>query len=188
MNTNSTANHVASANAHNLWWLPTLAAQRWIDDWEPLVGSLSYRTVAVLLVLGLLGACLHQLGRLHSRADLYLLAAALGAGWFFLTVRAHEYHAFFVLPFLAVSWPARPRRVALYVLASLGMLANLMLHDPIVVGSLAGPPDPGHPYPGWYIVSSLADVALFATLLVGLARELRASPREAQLTARLAVA
>ena len=188
MNTNSTANHVISANAHNLWWLPTLAAQRWIDDWESLVGPLSYRMAAALLVLGVLLACLHRLGRLRSRSDVYLLGAALGAGWFFFTVRAHEYHAFFVLPFLAVSWPTRPRRFVLYGLASLGMLANLMLHDPVVVGALAGPPAPDHAYPAWYAWLSVANVAMFATLLAGLAYELRQVPRLAQAPARLAVA
>ena len=172
MSTNSTANHVISANAHNLWWLPTLLQGRWIDDWEPLVGTLSYRWAALALVGVVMLLCLARLVR--GRPDLYLLAAALAAGWFFFTVRAHEYHAFFVLPFLAVAWPDEPRRLLpLYATASLALLLNLGLHDPLVVGPLGGLPTPEVPLPGWFVALSLADVALFAGLLAGLALALR---------------
>jgi hypothetical protein len=188
MNTNSTANHVISANADNLWWLATLAAGRWIDDWEPLIGHLSYRTVALLLVLSVLVACLRQLGQLRPRSDIYLLAATLGAGWFFFTVRAHEYHAFFVLPFLAMSWPTSPKRLALYGLASVGILANLVLHDPLVVGALADIPDPARPFPAWYVWLTVANVAIFATLLLGLAREARLATQSTRSVARVGAA
>jgi hypothetical protein len=169
MSTNSTANHVISANAHNLWWLPTLLQGRWIEDWEPAVGPLAYRWIGVGLVLVVLGACLAVVLRSRPGPDLYLLTALLGVGWFCFTPRAHEYHAFFVLPFLAVAWPAEPRRrLPLYVAASLALLANLALHDPLVVGALAAPLTPESPLPGWYVALTLANVALFFGLLAGL--------------------
>jgi hypothetical protein len=179
MNTNSTANHVISANAHNLWWLPSLAENRWIDDWERL-GPLSFRTLGVALVLLVLAACLARLWRGSPRPDLYLLAAALGCGWFLFTPRAHEYHAFFVLPFLAVAWPTQPRLLALYALASASLLANLMLHDPLVVGELAALPDPANPFPAWYAALTLLNVISFAALLAGLALALRPTAASAQ--------
>jgi hypothetical protein len=172
MNTNSTANHVISANAHNLWWIPTLVAGRWIDDWEQL-GPMSYRAAGVALVLLVLAACLLRLLVLRPGPDLYLLAAALGSGWFFFTPRAHEYHAFFVLPFLAIAWPSHPRLFGLYALASASLLVNLALHDPLIVGQLASVPDPANPFPAWYSALTLLNVVSFAALLIGVAVLLR---------------
>lgn len=172
MNTNSTANQVISANAHNLWWLPTLAAGRWVDDWEPFLGPIAYRWVGLALVCLALALCLGRLIARRDSPDLYLMAGTLGAGWFFLTPRAHEYHAFFVLPFLAAAWPSQRRLLALYLLASAGLLANLALHDPIVVGALAGPPSLNAPYPSWYAALTVLNVGMFAALVVGLARAL----------------
>ena len=173
MSTNSPANQVISANAHNLWWLPTLAAGRWINDSEPLLGGLSYRWAGVGLVLLVLGLSLARLFSRRASPDLFLLAAGLGAGWFFFTPRAHEYHAFFVLPFLAVAWPSRPALLRLYALTSISLLLNLALHDPAMVGALAAPPDPSAPLPGWYAALTLVNVGLFAALLAGLGWALR---------------
>ncbi|MCC7104347.1 MAG: hypothetical protein IT307_04325 [Chloroflexi bacterium] len=183
MSTNSTANHVISANAHNLWWLPTLMAGRWVDDAE-LLGGVPYRWIGAALVLMVLGWCLWTglgpgrstdsslvaggRGRLPL-ADAALLAATLGAGWFFVTPRAHEYHAFFILPFLALLWARWPRFLPLYLLGSLSLLANLALHDPVVVGALAAPPDVGVPLPGWYVLLTLVNVGAFAVLFAALA-------------------
>jgi hypothetical protein len=170
MNTNSPANRVISANAHNLWWLPTLVQGRWIEDSEPLLGLLSYRWIGAGLVLLVLSACLARVVRRGPEPDYFLLAAALGAGWFFFTPRAHEYHAFFVLPFLAVVWPNRARLLLVYCLASLGLLANLALHDPLVVGALAAPPSPEAPLPVLYQLATLVNVAVFLALVVALWR------------------
>src|SRR5436853_326420 len=93
MSSNSPANHVISANAHNLWWLPTLLAGRWIDDWEPLIGALSFRWAGFALVGLVLLACVRRLRGRAPSPDYYLLAAALGVGWFLFTPRAHEYPA-----------------------------------------------------------------------------------------------
>jgi hypothetical protein len=176
MSTNSPANHVISANAHNLWWLPTLWAGGWIDDAEVLVAGLSYRWVGIGLVGLVLLATLGRLRRSCPRPNPYLLAATLGAGWFFFTPRAHEYHAFFVLPFLAVAWPTAPRLLWLYLLCSVSLLLNLVLHDPLLVGALAAPPDPSAPLPLWYISATVLNVALFGALYAGLLLTKRPAP------------
>ena len=176
MSTNSPANQVISANAHNLWWLPTLWAGRWIDDGELLVAGLSYRWVGIGLVGLVLLAALSRLRRRCPRPDPYLLAATLGAGWFFFTPRAHEYHAFFVLPFLAVVWPTAPRLLWLYLLCSVSLLLNLVLHDPLLVGALAAPPDPSAPLPLWYVSLTVLNVALFGALYAGLVLAKRPAP------------
>jgi dolichyl-phosphate-mannose-protein mannosyltransferase len=168
MSTNSPANQVISANAHNLWWLPTLWAGRWLDDGAVLVAGLSYRWVGVGLVGLVLLATLVRLMRTCSRPDPYLLAATLGAGWFFFTPRAHEYHAFFVLPFLAVVWPTAPRLLWLYLLCSVSLLLNLALHDPLLMGALAAPPDPSAPLPFWYVSLTVLNVAMFGALYAAL--------------------
>jgi hypothetical protein len=198
MSTNSTANHVISANAHNLWWLPTLMAGRWIDDAE-LLGGVPYRWIGAALVLFVLGWCLWTglgPGRSPGRsnegatddgggrgrlplADPALLAATLGAGWFFVTPRAHEYHAFFILPFLALLWARWPRFLPLYLLGSLGLLANLALHDPVAVGALAAPPDAAVPLPGWYALLTLVNVGVFAALFGALAWAVRGGADQA---------
>lgn len=158
-------NQVISANAHNLWWLPTLAKGRWIQDTELLRGLISYRAIALALVGLVLLGCLGQLRRVPP-PDSYLLAAALATGWFFVTPRAHENHAFFVLPFLAVAWPSRPRLVTLYALASLGLLSNMALQDPTLMVVSDGPRLA--PMPGWVVGLTVLNVALFAALLAGL--------------------
>jgi hypothetical protein len=111
--------------------------------------------------------------------NLYLLAATLLAAWYFFTPRAHESHPFFILPFLAIAWPVRRRLFVWYTLASLAVLANLVLADPLVVGELTLDAPLSSAIPLWFMAATLADVALFAALLVGLAGELsRTEPGE----------
>ena len=174
MNTNSTANHVISANAHNLWWLPTLLAGRWVDDSELLLGMVEYRWVGAALVVAVLAVCLRSVLKETTMPQPALLAATLGAGWFFFTPRAHEYHAFFVLPFLALALAERISLLPIYILASLSLLANLVLHDPVALGSLASPPTPETLAPLWLVVAELANVSSFLALFVLLAARLKA--------------
>jgi hypothetical protein len=179
VNTRSTANWVISANAHNLWWLPTLARSQWIDDWEPFVGPLSYRMVATALVLAWLGFCLFVALRLQRRTDLYLVAGALGYGFFTLMVRAHENHSFLALAFLVLAAGWDGRRWPLYALGSAALLLNLGLHDPALVGSWASPPAPEQPQPLWLTALQLLNVGLNFLMLGLLARALLALPRRA---------
>ncbi|MBA2450346.1 MAG: DUF2029 domain-containing protein [Chloroflexi bacterium] len=162
---NSTA---LTAQAHNLWWLPTLVEWRFINDWEPLVGPISYRVVGLGMVAVLLLLVATRLPSLRPRDRLYALVATLIVGWFAVTVRAHENHLFMAIPFLAVAWAFDRRLGLLFVLVSASLLANLVLHDPLVMGSYAAGPDPGQPLPRWVILAQVTNV-LLTLVAVGLA-------------------
>jgi hypothetical protein len=168
MNSRAATNAI-SANAHNLWWLPTLASGRFIDDLETIVGPVPYRWVAVGLVGLMLLACIALVMRPRP-ADLFLVTALLCAGWFFFTPRAHENHSFFLLPFLAVAWPAQPRLFGLYLLASLALLANLALEDPLIVGQVSQAGLTGAARPSWFVVLTVLNVGMFAVLVAGLTK------------------
>ena len=154
---NSTA---LTAQAHNLWWVPTLVEWRFINDWEPLVGPFSYRVVALGMVALILATVLARLSSLRPRDRVYALVAAVTVGWFALTARAHENHLFMAIPFLTMAWAFDRRFRLLLGLVSAGLLANLALHDPLLMGSYAAGPDPGQPLPSWVIVAQVANVLL----------------------------
>jgi hypothetical protein len=133
---------VVSGNAHNLWWL-VVAAQGsspvTIRDTAPLVGILTYREAALLLLAGFL-AFVVWLVR-SGRVGLAEGAALWTVGWFGLTTQAHENHAFVALPLLALALPWRPRLGYAFALLSLTGLLNLTLQDPLLLDvlGLAGP-------------------------------------------------
>ncbi len=164
---NSTA---LTAHAHNLWWIPTLVEWRFIDDWEPLVGPISYRVVGLGMVALLVALVLSRLPKLRPRDRLFALVATLVVGWFAVTVRAHENHLFMALPFLAVGMALDRRVAVLFALVSVGLLANLALHDPLLVGNYAAGPDPGHALPDWVqlaqILNVLVNLSAFGLALV----------------------
>lgn len=172
--------NVISANAHNLWWLPTLARGRWIDVAEPLLGSLTYEQVALSLTAAWLGFCLLAARRLRQRADLYLVAAAASFGFFMLMVRAHENHGYLVLPFLAVAAATDRRRWPLYVLGTTGLLLNLALRDALLVGSWADMPASVHPAPVLVPALQVVNVGLNLLLLGLFARQLWAIVKHGQ--------
>lgn len=128
---------VVTADAHNLWWL--VAGARGVDpltvlDSERLVGPLTYRTAAAMLVLAQF-ALTYWL--FWSRRAALAEAAALGAlGWFVFTTEAHENHLFFALPLLALAWPARRRLLVPYVVLSGTVLLNMALHDQLLLEAL----------------------------------------------------
>jgi hypothetical protein len=69
-------------------------------------------------------------------------AAALGAlGWFVCTTQAHENHLFFALPLLALAWPTRPSLLIVFAVLSATLLANMVLHDQLVLEALGREPD-----------------------------------------------
>jgi dolichyl-phosphate-mannose-protein mannosyltransferase len=171
-----------TAQAHNLWWIPTLLEWRFINDWERLAGPLSYRMVAIGMVLALIVLVAQRLPGLRPRDRLFSLVAMLTVGWFVVTVRAHENHLFMALPFLAVAWVLDRRYGMLFALVSASLLLNLALHDPLLVANWAAGPDPDQPLPGWVVAGQVVNVVMnlmaFAIALVvtlGLIR--RAEPR-----------
>ena len=149
-----------TAQAHNLWWVPTLLEWRFITDSEPFIGPLSYRVVALGMVALLVAVVIARLPSLRPRDSLYGLVGALTIGWFTLTVRAHENHLFMAVPFLTVAWALDRRFGLLLALASASLLLNLTLHDAHVMSNYAAGPDPGHPLPVWVIVLQVVNVLM----------------------------
>jgi Gpi18-like mannosyltransferase len=128
---------VVSADAHNLWWL--VAAARGLDplttpDAARLIGPLTFRLAAVVLVLGQFGL---SYWLFWTRRASLAEAAALGAlGWFVFTTQAHENHLFFALPLLALAWPGRRALLGVVGLLSVTLLLNMVLHDQLVLEGL----------------------------------------------------
>jgi Gpi18-like mannosyltransferase len=125
---------VVSADAHNVWWL--VAAARGMDplftpDSTRLLGPLTYRIVAGLLVVGSLALSywLYWTRRIGLAE-----AAALGVlGWFVFTTQAHENHLFFALPLLALALPERRSLGVVLGVLSLTLLLNMALHDELAM-------------------------------------------------------
>jgi Gpi18-like mannosyltransferase len=171
-----------SAQAHNLWWIPTLLEWRFINDWESLIGPISYRMAGMALVLALVVLVAQRLPGLRPRDRLFSFVGMLTVGWFVVTVRAHENHLFMALPFLAVAWALDRRFGMLFGLVSASLLLNLALHDPLLVGNWAAGPDPGQPLPAMIVGGQVVNVvmnlsALAFALVVTLGLVARGEPR-----------
>jgi hypothetical protein len=123
---------VASANAHNLWWIVTNNPAPVVPDSDRVFGPLTYRQAALPLVLLV---ALFTLWRLWTSpgTSVFLLAAYQAFGWFCFTTQAHENHAFFVLPLLVMATPIAPAARVLLALISGTLLANMTLHDPAII-------------------------------------------------------
>jgi dolichyl-phosphate-mannose-protein mannosyltransferase len=159
-----------TAQAHNLWWIPRLLEWRFISDSELVFGPISYRMIALTLVLALVALVVQRMRGLRPRDRLFSFIGLLAIGWFVVTVRAHENHLFMALPFLAVAWALDRRSGALFVLVSASLLLNLVLHDPLVMANYAAGPDPGQGLPAWVIGGQVLNVGMnllaFALALV----------------------
>src|SRR3712207_9088357 len=70
LDTKSINSIALTAQAHNLWWVPTLLEWRFITDGEPFLGPLSYRVVGLGMVALLLAALAVRLPRLRPRDSL----------------------------------------------------------------------------------------------------------------------
>ncbi|CAA9585381.1 MAG: hypothetical protein AVDCRST_MAG88-3854, partial [uncultured Thermomicrobiales bacterium] len=138
---------VASANAHNLWWLLT-----WGDGWRPdtttLAFGLDFRRAGLLLFgLALLPALVWLWGRSGAAmpanaATPCEVGAFLTFAFFILTTEVHENWSFALFaPLIVAAVLQRPgagpeaataptRLHWLYAALSLSCLLNLALHDP----------------------------------------------------------
>jgi hypothetical protein len=170
LDTKSVNAQALSAQAHNVWWVPTLLEWRFINDWETIVGPISYRLVGLGLVVALILFVAHRLPGLRPRDRLFSFVGLLTVGWFVVTVRAHENHLFMALPFLAVAWALDRRYGLLFAMVSASLLLNLALHDPLLVANYAAGPDPGQPLPAWVVAGQVLNVMMnllaFAIALV----------------------
>jgi len=123
---------VASANAHNLWWIVTNNPAPVVPDSDRVFGPLTYRQAALPLVLLVAVFTPWRLWT-SPRTSVFLLAAYQAFGWFCFTTQAHENHAFFVLPLLVMATPIAPAARVLLALISGTLFANMVLHDPAII-------------------------------------------------------
>lgn len=123
---------VASANAHNLWWIVSGNPGGFHLDSEPVLGRFTYRQVALPLVLGVAACTLWRYWRTPA-TSIFLLAAYQTFGWFMFTTQAHEDHLFMILPLLLMAAPVAPIARTLFILLSATLLANMVLHDPLLI-------------------------------------------------------
>ncbi len=167
------SNRVISADAHNVWWIPTLLNGDWIEDSIPFVGPLSYRMVAGGLALMWLAFCLLGLRR-GAPGGFSFAAAAASFGFFMLMTRAHENHSYLALTLLVCALAThRNRRLwAIAVLVSIGLLANLVLRDPLVMGAFTSVPDPGQDPPLLIVALQVVNIAVFGIALALMGRVL----------------
>jgi hypothetical protein len=120
---------VASANAHNVWWLVTWGKPDFVLDAEPLIGPLSYRTVALVLSVLVIGYGLWRTNPWGRNGQLSAMAAYLAFGWFLVTTRAHENHAFFALPLLVMATPGSRFHWLMFAAISTTLFFNMTFHD-----------------------------------------------------------
>jgi hypothetical protein len=120
---------VASANAHNVWWIVTDAKPDFVLDATPLMGPLTIRMVALVLSVLVIG---YGLWRTNPRArdgELSAMGAYLAFGWFLVTTRAHENHLFFALPLLVMATPRSRFYWLMFAALSTTLFLNMTLHD-----------------------------------------------------------
>jgi hypothetical protein len=123
---------VASANAHNLWWLVTRGAIPFVFDSERLGPpfAVTYRQAALGLLLAALAFSLWRAWSARGPWELAALSAYSVHAWFCLTTAAHENHPFMIFPFLClVWWRSRFLAVVLPLLIATFSL-NVLIHDP----------------------------------------------------------
>lgn len=120
---------VVSANAHNVWWIITNGKPDFVQDADVLRDPLTYRQVAGALSLLVMAYGLWRTN-VHGRdGELSAMAAYLAFGWFMVTTRAHENHAFFALPLLVMATPRSTFHWLAFGLLSLTLLLNMTFHD-----------------------------------------------------------
>jgi len=120
---------VVSANAHNIWWLITRGKPDFVFDAEPLLDPVTYRQVAAVLSLVVIGYGLWRTDPFARNGELSAMAAFMAFGWFMVTTRAHENHAFFALPLLVMATPTSRFYWMMFWLLSLTLFLNMAYHD-----------------------------------------------------------
>jgi Gpi18-like mannosyltransferase len=120
---------VVTANAHNVWWIVTNGKPDFVMDADPMLGDFTYRQVAAVLSLLVIGYGLWRTDPHGRDGELSMMAAYLAFGWFMVTTRAHENHAFFALPLLVMATPRSRFAWAAFGVLSLTLFVNMALHD-----------------------------------------------------------
>ncbi|HKQ62712.1 MAG TPA: hypothetical protein VJS92_15585 [Candidatus Polarisedimenticolaceae bacterium] len=169
---------LTSSNAHNFWWF----YGGWRDARVSLVGPVTAERLGWLLFGGMTGLLLaRNWSRLRrddadaARARTQLLGAGAAAAFFFFSTHLHENHLFLALVlFLALAGRSRALGGLCWA-ASLAVLVNAVLHDPLVTrlpGALGWSSpviDPflGRPYTWLQLVGSYANAGLVGAITAG---------------------
>jgi hypothetical protein len=120
---------VASANAHNVWWIVTRATEPFVLDSAPLAAGLSYRQAGLTLLLATLVFALWPAWRARDVWELAAVAAFFAQAWFCLTVGAHENHQFMLFPLLCLVWWRDRFLAAILLVLVVAFSFNVMAHD-----------------------------------------------------------
>jgi dolichyl-phosphate-mannose-protein mannosyltransferase len=123
---------VASANAHNLWWLLTQGRGLSVPDSAPFIGPVSYRAGGLGLTAAAVVAAMLGVGGRPDPWRGWLLAAVTGFGFFMFAPQVHENHLFFVPALLAPVLPAGRLPAIAFGLVSFTYLVNLAVADPVL--------------------------------------------------------
>jgi Gpi18-like mannosyltransferase len=118
-----------SVNAHNLWWLVG-GGVPWVSAQVRPLGLLSFKMLSLALFGAFYAVTLVRLWRSSEERASSVAAAGTALGFFVLVTHMHENHLFAAVPLLALaSFEARRLR-GFYLVASVTLLANMVLHDP----------------------------------------------------------
>ena len=118
-----------SVNAHNLWWLVGEGVP-WVRAAVRPLGLLSFKTISLLLFGAFYAATLARLWRSSHERACYVAAASTALGFFGLVTHMHENHLFAAVPLLALASLETRRLRGFTLVASITLLANMVLHDP----------------------------------------------------------
>jgi hypothetical protein len=128
-----------TCNAHNIWWLllPWGHSDRaWLGPFTPTHVAVGLFGLLYAGVLGQAWSSHRRQTRGLNAAQGFALAAVVAFGFFMFGTHLHENHMFpvlvYLLPLVALS-PHGPRCLGvIFAAASLGVLLNMTLHDPLL--------------------------------------------------------
>jgi hypothetical protein len=171
-----------SVNGHTLWWL----LGGWRDANAPWLGPLSPKAIGQILFLSAYAALLvrsrHWLRGAEAAtperfgANLFVLAAAVVACFFFLSTHMHENHLLLAVPLLLAVAGRQARLAWLAAGCSAASFLNMVLHDPALPlwlpEALARPAEPSQAMAGtqltWVqLVGSGLNSLLVAVVAIG---------------------
>ncbi len=115
-----------SSYAFNLWWLVGWGNAWEIKDFEPLIGTISYRTVGLVLFFGVAyGFIAWKTWTANKSSTVATLAVFTGLAFFLLPTEIHENYLYPTIPLLAITLVNQPRNWLPMWLLSISWFFNL---------------------------------------------------------------
>jgi len=122
-----------SVNAHNFWWLVQLVNGQPIDAQAMVLGLVSIRFVALVMLIAAMAVVAGLWWRNHRQArgaDGVEMLAIMAMLFFLLGLQQHENHGMPALALVAVAWAAGRKLGWQVTLISAAVLVNCMVFDP----------------------------------------------------------